>query len=113
MDQNRQIRFVIPPFFFLLIVGLNVLCAWTELRATAHLVDLKLLVPLVAVAAAAVPPLGFTIGTISAALLSWWFKASDGSYEASVQNFDEVWTTVMLNPKADKANNDEEKQEKS
>ncbi len=93
MDQNRQIRFITPPFFFLLIIILNALCSGAiKVPLTAEPLDVRLIATLITVGAAAVLPLGFITSTISGALLSWWWRLRgyEGSYQACVRNFDQI-----------------------
>jgi hypothetical protein len=76
MDQDRQIRFLISPFFLY-----ASLLWWAYLDPTVNSVlirlkpnDLKDLLTVVAAAGSATIPIGLSIGTLGISLLKLWFK---------------------------------------
>ena len=92
MDQDRQIRFLISPFFLY-----ASLLWWGYLYPTVHGFlsglkpnDLKDLLSVVIAARSATIPIGFSIGTLGISLLKLWFKVRSRRdrqlYDASVSN---------------------------
>src|SRR5438132_10290693 len=70
MDQDRQIRFLIPPFFlYASLLSAALIDPRLRTYIMPKLGSLKDFLPLITVAAVVTIPLGFTIGTITILLL--------------------------------------------
>jgi hypothetical protein len=94
VDRARQIRLLVPPFFFLLSL------AWiayidrssTNVASVVGLLNGPGVVVTALSAGAATLPLGFAISSISTAVLRLWFKIvlRRPTYEARVRNIEQI-----------------------
>ncbi len=85
MDQNRQIRFLIPPFFLLAAIFLaDFLSCANIIRYIANLSDKNILAIIAALGASTIP-LCFLIGALPIALLNLY-----GSLRSKIKN-EETW----------------------
>ncbi|MGA2771250.1 MAG: hypothetical protein ABSG26_10590 [Bryobacteraceae bacterium] len=84
MDQDRQIRFLIPPFFFFasLLIGVlvrnNALRVWLQAASPQHLLAVG------GVITGSLLPVGFLISTITFLLLRVAFLLRRGSFETTL-----------------------------
>jgi len=100
MDQNRQIRFLIPPFFLFasLLLGahldpeINLIPFFTPTST-------KSVLGVIAAGAVMVIPIGFFIGTLSVTILRIGFAIFSKEYEAvlSPETVKRIWNNLNVN----------------
>jgi hypothetical protein len=94
MDQDRAIRFAIPPFFLFASLLWGAHLGGCDLSFIFKLDVAKELLGLLAAAAVAVVPIGFLIGTISVILLrllAWITGAPTYEAKLSDSTLDRIW----------------------
>lgn len=110
MDQDRQIRFVIPPFFLLASLFLGAYLGGVNLQPFLNLDSAESILGLLAATAVIVMPLGFLIGTISILFLRFmgWVatvmcSCRVGFYEVRLSKdaFESIWKQVSADEQQD------------
>jgi len=99
MDQNRQIRFAIPPFFLFASLLWGAYLGGRDLSPILKPGTAKEVLGLLAAAAVAIVPMGFLISTLSVTLLRVLLVliARLPTYEASLSNstLDRIWPQLQ------------------
>jgi hypothetical protein len=96
MDQDRQIRFLIPPFFLFAWLVLGAHLGGVKLTAILHGPGTNTLAGLGAVVVASLLPIGFLLFALSALLLRLGFLPTGKPFEAWLSNdaLHAIWTKV-------------------
>jgi len=105
MDQDRQIRFVIPPFFLFASLLWGAHLGGRDLSPIFSPQTAKEVLGLLAAAAVGIVPMGFLIGTLSVTLLRGLaLIARSPTYEARLSDstLDHIWAQLQSKQAKDK-----------
>src|SRR5712692_1050520 len=105
MDQDRQIRFAIPPFFLFASLLWGAYLGHRDLSPIFKPETAKEVLGLLAAAAVAMVPIGFLISTLSVALLKGLaMLARSPTYEAvlSDSTLERIWDQLQTTQRKDK-----------
>jgi hypothetical protein len=109
MDQDRQVRFAIPPFFLLASLLWGAYVGECDLSPILQPENARELLGVLAAAAVSIVPAGFLIGTISVNVLRILFALSGRSYEAVLDEatLKRIWKQLKSNMTAERARKDQ------